>query len=39
MKDNAKIALFIVAIIAAGVIFWKLVAALMWIAYYAGMQM
>jgi len=39
MKRKAITALAVVAIIAAGVIFWKLVAALMWIAYYAGMQM
>lgn len=39
MKRNLKIALAAVGMIAAGLIFWHIVAAFMWLCYYAGIPM
>lgn len=36
MKRKALAALAVVAFIAAGVVIWQAVAALLWVAYYAG---
>lgn len=39
MRRKALTALAVVAMIAAGLLFWQLIAALMWLAYYAGIPM
>jgi hypothetical protein len=39
MKRKAITALAVCGIIAAGVIFWQLFAAFMWMAYYSGIPM
>ncbi len=39
MKRKAITALAVCGMIAAGVIFWKVLAAFMWMAYYAGIPM
>ena len=39
MRRKALTALAVCGIIAAGVIFWEIVASLMWMAYYAGFRM
>jgi hypothetical protein len=39
MKRKALAALAVVGIIAAGVLFWEIVAFLMWMAYFAGIPM
>ena len=39
MKRKAITALAVVGMIAAGVLFWQLFAAFMWLCYYAGIPM
>ena len=39
MKQKSKTALCVVAFIAAGLLFWHLIAAFMWACYYAGIPM
>lgn len=39
MKRKALTALAMVAMIAAGVLFWKVIIFLMWTAYYLGIPM
>lgn len=39
MKQALKATAVIVGIIAAGLIFWKALAAFMWACYYAGIPM
>lgn len=39
MKRKLFAALAVLAFIAAGLIFWKLVAAFLWLCYYAGIPM
>lgn len=39
MKRKALAVLAVVAFIAAGLLFWRLLAAFMWLCYYAGIPM
>lgn len=39
IKDRALTATVIIGFIVAGMVFWKLVAAFMWMCYYAGIPM
>lgn len=39
MKQTLKAAAAVIGIVAAVLLFWHTVAALMWIAYYAGIKM
>lgn len=39
MKQTLKSTAAVIGIIAAGLIFWNLVAAFMWACYYAGIPM
>ena len=39
MKQTLKATAAILGIIAAGLLFWKLLAAFMWMCYYAGIRM
>lgn len=39
MRRKAITALAVCGIIAAGVIFWQLLAAFLWLCYYAGIPM
>lgn len=39
LKDRAIMAAAIIGITVAGLLFWKLVAAFMWLCYYSGIPM
>lgn len=39
MKQTAKGLAAIVGIVAAGLLFWEIIAAIMWVCYYAGFSM
>ena len=39
MRRTLKATAAVVGIIAAGLIFWKILAAFMWMCYYAGIRM
>lgn len=39
MKQTAKALAAIIGIVAAGLLFWEAIAAIMWACYYAGFSM
>ena len=39
MKQTLKATAAIIGIVAAGLLFWEAIAAIMWLAYYAGFSM
>lgn len=39
MKQTLKATAAVIGIVAAGLLFWKALAAFMWMCYYAGIKM